>query len=277
MMNTTVDKFVERVNHTLEELLSADSFDVLGTKAGSPIEEGYLYAVKDGGKRIRPICVYLGALSTGKPIEEKHLNALVNLASMVELVHSYSLVHDDLPAMDNDDYRRGKLSTHKKYGEANGILIGDGLLTIAMLTALSFEQGEDYIAGAKMIAEGALNMVSGQVYDLADGPKDYNTIYNLKTAELIARSFKAGARCMGAGAEAVHRAGEFGHHLGMAFQLADDLLDDGTETSLVTEKGREYVKEMLKEETDKATSIAKGLSNADMLTDFATKLFKRTK
>ena len=76
MMNTTVDKFVERVNHTLEKLLSADSFDVLGTKAGSPIEEGYLYAVKDGGKRIRPICVYLGALSTGKPIEEKHLDKM---------------------------------------------------------------------------------------------------------------------------------------------------------------------------------------------------------
>lgn len=276
-MTASVDKFVERVNCRLETLLSGRRFDALGVKADNPLVEGYLYAVKDGGKRIRPISVYFGALATGKTITEKDFDALVDLASVVELVHSYSLVHDDLPAMDNDDYRRGKPSTHKKYGEANGILIGDGLLTIAMMTALNLKHGEDYIAGAKMIAEGALNMVSGQVYDLAEGCKNYEVIYNLKTAELIANSFKAGARCMGAEESVIRDAGQFGHHLGMAFQLADDLLDDGTETSLVTEKGRGQVEKQLQEETMKAMLVAKRLANSEVLTDFATKLFKRTK
>lgn len=276
-MTASVDKFVERVNCRLETLLSGRRFDALGVKADNPLVEGYLYAVKDGGKRIRPISVYFGALATGKTITEKDFDALVDLASVVELVHSYSLVHDDLPAMDNDDYRRGKPSTHKKYGEANGILIGDGLLTIAMMTALNLKHGEDYIAGAKMIADGALNMVSGQVYDLAEGCKNYEVIYNLKTAELIANSFRAGARCMGAEESVIHDAGQFGHHLGMAFQLADDLLDDGLETSLVTEKGRGQVEKQLQEETMKAMLVAKGLANSEVLTDFATKLFKRTK
>jgi geranylgeranyl diphosphate synthase type II len=276
-MTASVDKFVERVNCRLETLLSGRRFDALGVKADNPLVEGYLYAVKDGGKRIRPISVYFGALATGKTITEKDFDALVDLASVVELVHSYSLVHDDLPAMDNDDYRRGKPSTHKKYGEANGILIGDGLLTIAMMTALNLKHGEDYIAGAKMIADGALNMVSGQVYDLAEGCKNYEVIYNLKTAELIANSFRAGARCMGAEESVIYDAGQFGHHLGMAFQLADDLLDDGLETSLVTEKGRGPVEKQLQEETMKAMCVAKGLANSEVLTDFATKLFKRTK
>lgn len=276
-MTARVDKFVERVNCRLEALLSADSVDALGVKASNPLKEGYIYAVKDGGKRIRPISVYLGALSTGKTIGDEQLDALVDLASVVELVHSYSLVHDDLPAMDNDDYRRGKLSTHKKYGEANGILIGDGLLTVAMLTALNFDHGANYVNASRYIARGALNMVSGQVYDLADGNKDYQVIYNLKTAELIANSFRAGAKCVGADDDTVALVGQFGHHLGMAFQLADDLLDDGTETSLVTENGREYVEILLKDETDKAIDKAKNLANSDVLTAFATKLFKRTK
>lgn len=276
-MTARVDKFVERVNCRLEALLSAESVDALGVKASNPLKEGYIYAVKDGGKRIRPISVYLGALSTGKTIGDEQLDALVDLASVVELVHSYSLVHDDLPAMDNDDYRRGKLSTHKKYGEANGILIGDGLLTVAMLTALNFDHGANYVNASRYIARGALNMVSGQVYDLADGNKDYQVIYNLKTAELIANSFRAGAKCVGADDDTVALVGQFGHHLGMAFQLADDLLDDGTETSLVTENGREYVEILLKDETDKAIDKAKNLANSDVLTAFATKLFKRTK
>ena len=276
-MTARVDKFVERVNCRLEALLSAESVDALGVKASNPLKEGYIYAVKDGGKRIRPISVYLGALSTGKTIGDEQLDALVDLASVVELVHSYSLVHDDLPAMDNDDYRRGKLSTHKKYGEANGILIGDGLLTVAMLTALNFDHGANYVNASRYIARGALNMVSGQVYDLADGNKNYQVIYNLKTAELIANSFRAGAKCVGADDDTVALVGQFGHHLGMAFQLADDLLDDGTETSLVTENGREYVEILLKDETDKAIDKAKNLANSDVLTAFATKLFKRTK
>lgn len=278
-MSTSTEKFISDVNLRLDQILShanvdARAFDV---QAENPLQEGFSYAVKDGGKRVRPLSVYFGALSTGKDIGEDESKALVDLASIVELVHSYSLVHDDLPAMDNDDYRRGKLSTHKKYGEANGILIGDGLLTLAMKTALNGEHGEGYLRGAKVLADGALNMVSGQAYDLSDGDKDYLVIYALKTAELISCSFMAGALCVGADDNTASRAKEFGHHLGLAFQLADDLLDDGTEISLTTKKGREYVSALLKEETDKAIALAQTLENSHQLIQFATKLFKRTK
>ena len=270
-------EFIQKVNGRLAELLSHAKVDACDFGIVNPLQEGYSYAVKDGGKRIRPMSVYLGALSTGIEIDEAKCDALVDLACMVELVHSYSLVHDDLPAMDNDDYRRGKLSTHKKYGEANGILIGDGLLTLAMVVGLNLNHGEDFVRGAGYIAKGAFNMVTGQALDLADGKKNYLDVYTLKTAELISNSFAAGSTLMGASDDMVRLAKEYGHHLGLAFQLADDLLDDGTEVSLVSEKGREYVVALLNEETEKAINCAKTLSESELLTAFATNLLKRTK
>ena len=164
-------KFVQDVESNLERVLSTREVEVFGISAENILANGYIYATKDGGKRIRPICVYLGALSTGADVSAKW-QGLVDLATMVELIHSYSLVHDDLPAMDNDDYRRGKLSTHKKYGEANGILIGDGLLTKAMEIGLNTAYGNEYVKSASAIAKGAMNMVTGQAIDLKDGAKD---------------------------------------------------------------------------------------------------------
>ncbi len=273
-----MEKFVLAVGNRLDNILSHANVDacVSGAQVDNPLQEGYSYAVKDGGKRIRPISVYLGALATGGAIGEKEYDDIVNLACVVELIHSYSLVHDDLPAMDNDDYRRGKLSVHKKYGEANGILIGDGLLTLAMKAALECE-GDNYRRSALLIANGALNMVTGQAYDLQDGAKDYTIVYALKTADLISSAFGAGATYMAADSALVNSVANYGYHLGIAFQLADDILDDGTEVSLVTEKGRDYVKSKLEYHTNQAIAIAKTLSNSDLLEGFATKLLKRTK
>ena len=267
--------FVKDVECLLEEVLSTKDVDVFGIKAKNILEEGYIYATKDGGKRIRPICVYMGAIATGRPVAEKY-DGLVKLATIVELIHSYSLVHDDLPAMDNDDYRRGKLSTHKRYGEANGILIGDGLLTKAMELALSNPDDVLFTRSAHIIATGAMNMVTGQALDLQNDAKDYMPIYALKTAQLIATSFEAGATYMGAGEEVVKNVGSYGHHVGMAFQVADDILD-GADNSLLKEVGEKRAKFILQEETQKAKECAKNLADNDMLTEFAEILLKRKK
>lgn len=270
-------EFVKDVEICLEEVLSAKDVEVFGIHADNILQDGYTYATKDGGKRIRPICVYLGAMSVGdvKRGSEKYAG-LVRLATMVELVHSYSLVHDDLPAMDNDDYRRGKLSTHKKYGEANGILIGDGLLTKAMEIGLSAPHDALFTKSAHIISKGALNMVTGQALDLNDGDKNYQSIYALKTAQLISVSFGAGATYMGGSTEEVSVVSEYGHHIGMAFQIADDLLD-GAENSLVEKEGELMAKSLLKEETDKAKYMAKKLPTVELLIKFAEALLKRKK
>lgn len=267
--------FVKDVESSLEKELSAETVEVFGIEAKDILQDGYTYASKDGGKRIRPICVYLGAMATGKDLTAKY-KGLVKLGTIVELIHSYSLVHDDLPAMDNDDFRRGKLSTHKKYGEANGILIGDGLLTKAMEISLSAPNDTLFTLSAHKLSKGAMNMVTGQALDLQEGCKDYMPIYALKTAQLISASFEAGATYMGAEEEVVEMVKEYGHHLGMAFQIADDILD-GADNSWVKEVGEEKAREILECETDKAKKCAETLSGSDWLKGFAEKLLKRKK
>lgn len=270
-----VADFVKDVEAYIESILSTKQVDVFGIQSDNILVEGYNYATKDGGKRIRPICVYLGAMSTGKDFADKY-DGLVRLASMVELIHSYSLVHDDLPAMDNDDYRRGKLSTHKKYGEANGILIGDGLLTKAMEVALSRPNDALFTKSAHILSMGAMNMVSGQALDLQEGCKDYMPIYALKTAQLISTSFEAGAVYMGATGDVVESLKEYGHHLGMAFQIADDLLD-GADNSFVKEVGEDVAREILEDETNKAKECVESIADRDVLKKFAEVLLKRKK
>ena len=267
--------FVRAVESNLEKVLSSAKVEVFDLQAENILSDGYNYATKDGGKRIRPICVYIGALASGNDTGEKY-SGLVNLATAVELIHSYSLVHDDLPAMDNDDYRRGKLSTHKKYGEANGILIGDGLLTKAMEIGLSMPGDQLFTRSAGLIAKGAMNMVTGQALDLQDGKKDYIAIYALKTAELISVSFEAGATYMGATEEQVSLVKKYGHYVGMAFQIADDVLDNG-DNSIVREIGVERATEMLIDLTNQAKTVAEKLPNKEILLSFAEALLKRKK
>ena len=268
-------RFVKDVESNLAKVLSTKKVDVFGIEAENILEEGYAYATADGGKRIRPVCVYLGAIATGKDLSGKY-DGLVRLATVVELIHSYSLVHDDLPSMDNDDYRRGKLSTHKKYGEANGILIGDGLLTKAMDIAVSAPQDELFIKSCQKLVSGAMNMVTGQALDLAEGDKDYRAIYALKTAQLISASLEAGATYAGGDVDAVRAVGEYGHHLGMAFQIADDLLD-GADNSIVKSIGEEGAKIMLEAETLKAKESADKLQDSKLLKKVADMLLKRKK
>ncbi len=189
------------------------------------------YSVLAPGKRLRPTLVIAGAEAVGGAAE-----AVLDTACALELIHAYSLIHDDLPAMDDDDYRRGRLTNHKVFGEAMAILAGDALLTLAFrLVADNAARLADPRAVARVVADvadaaGTDGMVGGQVIDIESEGKDVGAdtleyIHRHKTAALIRVSLTAGATLAGgtpAQIDAVRRAGE---SLGLAFQIVDDILD----------------------------------------------------
>jgi geranylgeranyl diphosphate synthase type II len=169
------------------------------------IHEAMEYAVLNGGKRLRPILVLEGARIAGGKIE-----SAIPVACAVEMIHTYSLVHDDLPAMDNDDYRRGKPTCHKVFGEANAILAGDALLTLAF-EILAGSRLNQEIAPTNLLkvieeiarAVGSRGMIGGQVIDLESEGKDIDyqtlaTMHCLKTGELFRASLRSGAILCGA-------------------------------------------------------------------------------
>ncbi|MBR4800144.1 MAG: polyprenyl synthetase family protein [Clostridia bacterium] len=244
---------------------------------GFALEEAMRYATVDGGKRIRPLLVYLGARAAG----DAECEGVLALAYAVELVHSYSLVHDDLPAMDDDDMRRGKLSVHKKFGEANGILVGDALLTEAAesLFRNANVRGENYLSACYEIMLGASKMVDGQVRDLAGckTKNEYLETYSLKTGALILASMRAGARLACADESTLERVSAYARNLGLAFQLADDLLDDDGEPSIINAIGREETVRLLNSATESAIRSADFLKNSEELKEFARMLAVRKK
>jgi geranylgeranyl diphosphate synthase type II len=187
------------------------------------------YSVLAGGKRIRPM-LCLEAARIFMP----DTSVALYPACAIEFIHTYSLIHDDLPALDDDDLRRGKPTCHKKFGDAIAILAGDALLTLAFATiAATPADGSRRVAMLTEIASaaGTVNgMVGGQVADLeAEGksvaPEMLEYIHRSKTAALIRASVTSGALCAGAGTEDVARLRRFGENIGWAFQVTDDILD----------------------------------------------------
>ena len=193
------------------------------------IHQAMRYSVFAGGKRIRPIL----CLESARIFATDATPAL-HPACALEFIHTYSLIHDDLPALDNDDLRRGKPTCHKKFGEANAILAGDALLTLAFqVIGETPVPAERRVAILAEVAKGAgtiKGMVGGQVADLEAegkkvGPETLEYIHRSKTAALIRASVVSGALCAGAGAEDVARLRRFGETIGWAFQVTDDILD----------------------------------------------------
>jgi geranylgeranyl diphosphate synthase type II len=189
------------------------------------------YSVMAGGKRLRPILVIAGAEAVGG-----HAERVMPTACALELIHTYSLIHDDLPAMDDDDYRRGRPTNHKVFGEAVAILAGDALLTLAFgLMATNAERATDARIVCEVIADvaaaaGTRGMVGGQVVDIesegrAVTPETLEFIHRHKTAALIQASLRAGARLAGAEPAALAAVSDAGAALGLAFQIVDDILD----------------------------------------------------
>jgi len=196
------------------------------------IHEAVRYSVFAGGKRLRPILVLAAAEAAGGQVE----HALV-AAAAIELIHTYSLIHDDLPAMDDDDFRRGRPTCHKVYGEALAILAGDALLTQAFIL-LSGESPAPGIAGPARLriineiaqAAGSRGMVGGQVVDILqeDREVDLATLLYLhthKTGSLIRVCLRVGGIISSAGSEQMEALTRYGDRIGLAFQIVDDILD----------------------------------------------------
>lgn len=213
----------EKVNQVIKEF---------SPKGSTSLVEAMNYSLFSGGKRLRPVIMF----ETFKLFGGKHEKLIKPFLAAIEMIHTYSLIHDDLPAFDNDDYRRGKLSNHKKFGESTAILAGDGLLNFAMETAVkSFDccnTLEEYFKvteGIKVLfsCSGINGMLTGQLMDMSAGEGEdfFKKMYELKTAKLFVASFKIGALLAGADEKALEKLNDIALSFGVVFQLKDDLLD----------------------------------------------------
>jgi geranylgeranyl diphosphate synthase type II len=188
------------------------------------------YSLFAGGKRIRPIlCLEAARAVSGR------VDGATPAACALELIHTYSLIHDDLPALDNDDYRRGKLTSHKMFGEAIAILTGDALLTLAFQVLAEIDSVSDgrkvRMASELARAAGTVGgMIAGQVFDLEGEHKPpdaglLESIHRAKTGALLRASVRLGAICAGADEDQFAALTCYGEHAGLAFQIVDDILD----------------------------------------------------
>lgn len=297
----------ELSNKVKETDLCVQSFLPESGKYKELIVESARYSVEAGGKRLRPM-ILKESFQLCKGFD---FNIVKPFMAAIEFIHSYSLVHDDLPAMDNDDYRRGKLTTHKKFGEDFGILAGDALLNHAyetMLNAIlsSYSNGYDKdiifrmnkAAAVIAVKAGIDGMVGGQSLDVYLTGKDMNKdqldyIFNLKTGALIEASFMAGGILAGADDNTVDDLCLAGHLVGVAFQIQDDILDIyGSEKELgkpvhsdeknnkntyVSLYGLDAAKKAVSDMSVRAENILKNIGDNEFLIQLVNYLINRTK
>lgn len=244
------------------ELIDKNLDNFLLVEYPSDIFESMRYSVLAGGKRLRPVMCLEACRIFGGNIEDA-----IPTACAIEMLHAQSLIHDDLPCMDNDDYRRGKLTNHKVYGEAIAVLAGDALLSFA--PQLIIQKSQKVSAETKLklveqfcIAAGVYGIIAGQVVDIQSegkkiSPETLNFIHTNKTADLFICALKCGAIAAGASLEQIKAMNDFGLKLGFAFQICDDILD---ETSTFEELGKTLGKD---KEAEKSTYTALyGVENA---------------
>lgn len=235
----TTSQLVSFTNVYKEKLEEKFHKSIESLEAPNVVKESMLYSLKAGGKRIRPLLVF----ATLEAFEKDPIIG-IHAAAAIEMIHTYSLIHDDLPSMDNDDLRRGKPTNHIVYGEANAILAGDGLLTYSF--QLLAETPEEYatpeakIALIQLLAKssGAEGMVGGQVADMSGEGKDLSLeeleyIHIHKTGKLLTCSVLSGAILAGVNQEQMDLLEKFSYHLGLAFQIRDDLLDVSGDENLI--------------------------------------------
>ena len=231
-------KYLEQKREIIDEALN--QYLPPETEYPQTIHEAMRYSVFAGGKRLRPILVIAAAEVVGGRAEK-----VLPTACAIELIHTFSLIHDDLPAIDNDDYRRGKLTCHKVFGEDMAILAGDGLLTHAFqLLAQNSEiktinkEAMPLVIKEVAAAIGTLGLIGGEVVDIQSEGKEIDLprleyIHSHKTGALIAISLRVGAMLMDAQEEEIEALFQYGKLIGLAFQIVDDILNvEGDEVQL---------------------------------------------
>ena len=255
--------------------------------------EAMRYSLLAGGKRLRPIFVFDFCRMCGKD-----WHSAVNLAAAVEMIHTYSLIHDDLPCMDNDDYRRGRLTNHKVFGEAIAVLAGDGLLTAAFSQIAAADlPAQTRIKAVEVLANcaGELGMVGGQVLDIQSEERQCTKqevldIQTRKTGALIRAACMLGVLAGEGTKEQLQAASDFAANLGLAFQIRDDMLDvigdakelgkavgvDGQKNTFVQLYGLEKCDEMVRTYTDTAIKCLNAFEDPSFMENTARSLTERT-
>ncbi len=278
-LSRRIEQNVQLINESMRSYLDATG------RSYQRLIEAMQYSAFEGGKRVRPFLTLEFCRMLGGEDE-----ASVPYAAAIEMIHTYSLIHDDLPCMDNDDLRRGKPTNHKRFGEATALLAGDALLTRAFGVAASAAAttAEQNMAAVRLLSEqaGFDGMAGGQMLDLMGEEKmpEENTFLlmnRLKTGCLIKTACMLGclAAGFGAGTEEYAAAERYGEKLGFAFQIEDDLLDEGTEdekTTFLSYLSKEEARRKILVLTDEAKKAIASYDNDGVLTTFADYLSDRT-
>ena len=263
-----------RVNEALERYLPTIELEPCR------LHQAMRYAVLSGGKRIRPLLVY----AVGETFDA-NLNLLDLPASAIELIHAFSLIHDDLPGMDNDDFRRGNPTCHKAFGEAIAILAGDALLVLAfqLLSSNNFldSQTRTNMINVVTAASGSLGMAGGQAIDIANTNLDITQLeqmYILKTGALLSAGAQLGALAAGVNQDILQSLDRYACCLGLAFQIQDDLFDLEEIEHKVTYPalvGVEKAKQRIQKLQQEIAEILGRIPNSKRLNDFTNYIMQR--
>ncbi|MBK1810988.1 polyprenyl synthetase family protein [Clostridium sp. YIM B02505] len=270
---------IKNIKGLIDEYL--DNYFIARDGENKLIYDAMAYSLNIGGKRIRPIIMMLTY-----NLYKENLKDILPMAAALEMIHTYSLIHDDLPCMDNDDLRRGKPTSHKVFGEAIAVLAGDGLLNEAFSIMINYSLSDkrlEALNATKVItdAAGGNGMIGGQVVDIINEGKSIseNTLkymHEKKTGELIKAAIVAGAILGEATEEDIHTLKEYGYKLGLAFQIKDDILDvlgsteklgkkvksdeNNNKTNFITVYGIERSEELCKEITAECLALLEKLN-----------------
>jgi len=299
MISRKLEEYINLSQKKVEKHLDG----ILKERSPAIIYQAMRYSVFAGGKRLRPLLCLLSyqMFSEDKEIDQK----ILDIASAIELIHTYSLIHDDLPAMDNDVLRRGKPTNHVMFGEAIAILAGDALLNLAaevcMDWILRYGCRENLIKAAKYLfwASGVEGMIGGQVIDITNSGQDIKNeellfeMHLKKTSRLIQASCVCGALVADAEDRVVFDLEEYGKNLGLAFQIRDDVLDvigdskkvgksigkdiKEKKNTFVTFYGLEKAQQLVEHYSQKAIDVIKKYDNSELLIELTNYLINREK
>lgn len=282
MFKDVLESYRRKVEEYLHTLFTADA-------PQKQLFDAMRYSLLAGGKRIRPILVLEFCRVCDGDMEKA-----LPFAAAIEMVHTYSLIHDDLPCMDNDDYRRGRLTNHKVFGEANAVLAGDALLTAAFGELSKAELPSERIVKAVSLLSGCAGecgMVGGQVLDLAGEQlvlteDEIYTVHRLKTGALISAACRLGVIAAGGSDVQLEAAGRYAEALGLAFQTRDDMLDvlgdsgkmgkktgmDENKNTFVRLYGVGACSKLIEKETQKSMQALSVFEDSDFLKELSMKL-----